>query len=118
MLSVTKLFTFEAAHDLPNYKGACHNCHGHSYLLQISVEGETQTEGECKGMIIDFSKIKEVVNEQIIKKYDHKYLNNFFVNPTAENMVMHFVTALFPALPGLCKIRLYETATSYCEWKR
>lgn len=38
-VSVTKCFGFEAAHHLPDYKGACNRLHGHSYKLQVTVSG-------------------------------------------------------------------------------
>ncbi|MBR6908475.1 6-carboxytetrahydropterin synthase, partial [bacterium] len=57
MLTVTKIFKFEAAHWLPFYDGACHNLHGHSYKLEVTVTGEVKENvknPQC-GMIIDFS---------------------------------------------------------------
>ena len=38
-LSITKIFTFEAAHALNGYDGLCANIHGHSYRLEVSVCG-------------------------------------------------------------------------------
>src|SRR6056297_1265762 len=37
---VTKEFTFEMAHALWNYDGACKNIHGHSYRLFVTIKGE------------------------------------------------------------------------------
>ena len=36
-LSITKIFTFEAAHALLGYDGLCANIHGHSYRLEVTV---------------------------------------------------------------------------------
>ena len=57
---VTKEFTFEMAHALWNYDGACKNIHGHSYHLFISIIGEPlQDEDNPKfGMVIDFKDLK------------------------------------------------------------
>ena len=56
MTTVTKLFEFEACHHLPHYDGACHNLHGHSYKLEVTVSGQvSKNENDPKcGMIIDF----------------------------------------------------------------
>ena len=37
---ITKRFTFEACHHLPNYNGKCANVHGHSYKLEVTVSAE------------------------------------------------------------------------------
>ena len=54
MLTVTKHFGFEACHHLPYYEGACHNVHGHSYKLDVTVGGQIIKDGPKQGMIIDF----------------------------------------------------------------
>ena len=62
-LSITKEFTFEAAHWLPDHQGSCNRPHGHSYILEIEVEGETRREGPAKGMVMDFGMLKKAVTE-------------------------------------------------------
>ena len=119
MISVTKNFRFEACHFLPSYVGACHNLHGHSYKLSVTVTGNVQKEGEKKGMIIDFKDLKRIVNEHIIGKYDHSYLNEHFENPTAEVMVEEFGRELHKHLQGkytLLSVKLWETEDSYAEY--
>ena len=39
-MRIGKLFKFEAAHRLPNHPGKCKNLHGHSYKLEVVVNGE------------------------------------------------------------------------------
>ena len=116
---VTKIFEFEASHHLPNYVGACHNLHGHSYKLEVTVGGSVQTEGEKSGMIIDFKDLKKIVNEVAVDKYDHSYLNDYFLNPTAEIMVKQIATDIISRLPRnvyLVSCKLWETDTSYAEY--
>ena len=56
--SVTKDFTFEAAHRLmKNYVGKCNNNHGHSWLIKLHVEA---TGLDNKGMVIDFQEMKQL----------------------------------------------------------
>jgi len=83
-LKVTKQFDFEAAHFLTKYHGKCERLHGHSYKLFVTVEGPLQE----NGMVIDFVILKKIVKERIIEKFDHQSLNDFFENPTAENVVV------------------------------
>lgn len=116
--SITKIFEFEAAHHLPNYNGACRNLHGHSYRLEITVAGEIDDE---TGMIMDFSILKNIVNNNIISQWDHQNLNDFFILPTAENMgewIVEVLSGLFPHLNvNLKKVRLWETSNSHYDWE-
>ena len=123
MLTVTKIFKFEAAHWLPYYDGACRKLHGHSYKLEVTVTGsqKTSTENPQCGMIIDFSILKSIVDEKIINKVDHSNLNDLFDNPTAENMVLEFADTIEKALPigiKLYSMKLWETDSSYAETLR
>lgn len=81
-LRLTKQFSFEMAHALPDYLGKCHNIHGHSYKLFVTVEGEPagttdetgihQQTGEASmGMVIDFHQLKTIVEEAIVDRFDH-----------------------------------------------
>ena len=121
MTTVTKIFKFEACHHLPHYEGACHNLHGHSYKLEVTVGGtvETSTDNPKCGMIVDFKDLKKIVNEVAVDKYDHSYLNDFFPNPTAEIMVKQIAVDIISRLPRnvyLVSCKLWETDTSYAEY--
>lgn len=63
MLRIMKRFRFEASHRLRFHEGACRNLHGHSYVLEVYVEGEEQTEGPAKGMVVDFKALKRAAGE-------------------------------------------------------
>lgn len=122
-IGITKEFKFEAAHYLPGYDGSCSVLHGHSYKLAVSVTGPIDAES---GMVLDFSKLKLVVNEEIIFVLDHTYLNDCKLadfpssNPTAENMVSWMGARLSPLFVGmgleLVMLRLWETDTSFATW--
>lgn len=122
-ITVVKEFTFDAAHQLPNHPGKCKNVHGHTYRMQIGIKGAVDPN---TGMVVDFAEAKELVNKIIIDKLDHCYLNEQlpYYSPTAENMVTWIVEKLFDlfaveweGLVRLCFVRLYETPTSYAEWR-
>ena len=121
MVTVTKKFEFEACHHLPFYKGACSRLHGHSYKLEVTGSGSVskdETDPKC-GMIMDFKDLKALVKEEVIDKYDHKDLNEFFDNPTAEIMVKQMAVDIMSKLPKgvfLVSCKLWETSTSYAEW--
>jgi len=140
-IRVTKEFKFEAAHALLGYDGLCKNIHGHSYILYVTVMGTPiEDENDTKlGMVYDFGDLKFIVNNEIVKKFDHSIILNKNANtasfegltemfsrkhytnyqPTCENMVIDFVNKIRKHLPNkisLYSVRLYETATSYAEW--
>ncbi len=98
-------FTFAAAHRLPRYEGPCFRMHGHNYRLLVVLEGEVDP---GTGMVADFGKVKEAVREHVLSRCDHRTLNDFLENPTAENIARWAFEALEPRLPGLAEVRLHE----------
>lgn len=136
-LRLTKKFSFEMAHALTDYHGLCRNIHGHTYHLDVTVENshplDTDRPIESDGLMIDFKKLKAIVQEQIIAPFDHalvlaerspfsiqgdpKVIRTPF-EPTTENLLLHFERLLRDALPQqvrLCSLRLGETDTSFAE---
>lgn len=129
---LTKKFAFEMAHALEGYDGKCANLHGHSYHMEVTVEG---TKLNADGMAIDFGTIKRIVQEQVVDRFDHalvlkegssllaagathKNLIAVPFNPTTENLLLHFAQLVEPHLPAdtrLHSIRLAETDTSVAE---
>lgn len=127
MISITKEFTFDAAHRLyqkelspeQNQKifGKCCKIHGHTYRLRITISGPIND----SGMIIHFSQLKAIVHELVIDRYDHTMLNEMVeyqnIPPTAEIMAGHIFTLLNKRLVSqqlsLCSVVLYETPTSW-----
>lgn len=81
---ISKSFSFEAAHKIPNHVGHCKNVHGHSYTGEVILSSLFLNE---MGMVMDYADLKKIIKEVILDKYDHSNLNLFFANPTAENMV-------------------------------
>lgn len=139
-IRLTKEFSFEMAHALANYDGACRNIHGHSYRLLVTVAGTPSDRHDDPklGMVMDFGDLKRIVCEKIINPFDHalvmqkddfaKRIGNYEgkliltdMQPTCENMISLFAELICPELPAdieLHHIRLHETATSYAEWYR
>jgi 6-pyruvoyltetrahydropterin/6-carboxytetrahydropterin synthase len=134
---ITKVFSFEMAHALDYHAGKCRNIHGHSYYLEVTLLGTPNVNNESdKGMVIDFSELKDVVNKEIVDQLDHALVlhkHSKYVSvgendhklvlvdyqPTCENMVIDFaqrIKALLPSKVDIYKLKLTETATSYAEW--
>jgi 6-pyruvoyltetrahydropterin/6-carboxytetrahydropterin synthase len=66
--TVTKDFTFEAAHRLlKNYSGKCTNNHGHSWVIKLHIEADKLDEQD---MVIDFMAMKEL-KKWIDENIDH-----------------------------------------------
>jgi len=85
------------------------------------VSGPLQDDGPDRGMIVDFKLLKQTVMSLIVNKMDHKNLNTMFDNPTAEIMVGWIAIELDKKTPEgitLSRVRLWETSSSYAEWRR
>lgn len=83
-VKISREFSFEAAHYIPNHKGACKTLHGHTYEGEVVVSSEDLDD---MGMVIDYGDLKVIIAESIEDKYDHSCLNDHFEQPTAEVMV-------------------------------
>ena len=114
---LTKDFTFEAAQTLPKapegYK--CRRMHGHSFKVEISVEG---TVDPATGWFYDHAEISAAM-KPLVQQLDHAYLNEIagLDNPTIENMAAWFWQRLQPLCPGLCEIVVHETPTARCVYR-
>lgn len=92
-MRVTKEVTFDCAHMLSGHNALCKNLHGHTYKLQVSIEGTQISTGSSADMIIDFKDLKEAIQAVVMDKFDHATLISG--NPyrgEAENALYNFVT--------------------------
>jgi 6-pyruvoyltetrahydropterin/6-carboxytetrahydropterin synthase len=117
-VQIRKQFAFEAAHVLPYHTGKCSRLHGHSYRLDVTVEGPLQFSGPARGMIVDFDDVARTVGATVIDALDHRHLNDTIENPTSENIVVWIWRRLAPQLPGLTELTLWETATACAVVRR
>lgn len=109
--SASRVFTFEAAHQLPWHQGKCRNLHGHSYRLEVTVTGAIGP----NGIVVDFADIKRVVEREVVDRFDHRYLNDLLDNPTAELLAAEIWKSVEAADLAVSRIRLWETADSFVE---
>lgn len=140
-IRLTKVFSYAMAHALDNYDGLCKNIHGHNYHLEVTVSGipVIDMSSPKKGMLIDFSDLKRIINHDIIEVLDHALMLNQDTNPelmallkksyervimvpfqpTTENMLCYLAETIKKILPSgvhLYSLKLKETENSYAEW--
>jgi 6-pyruvoyltetrahydropterin/6-carboxytetrahydropterin synthase len=104
-LSVVRRFSFEAAHVLTWHAGKCSRLHGHSYKLEVEVDGAL----DANGVVMDFADVDEVVAEAVLVPLDHQFLNEVIDNPTAERTILHIAQALSDRDLHWKRLRLWET---------
>jgi 6-pyruvoyltetrahydropterin/6-carboxytetrahydropterin synthase len=119
---VARIFQFDAAHRLPGHAGKCAGIHGHTYTLEVVAEGSLQEKAghSSDGMVVDFFTLDHLVEDLILEKVDHKYLNEVFdFRPTAENLAIKFLELLKTQGSrqdiDIISVKLWESPTSYCE---
>ena len=89
------------------------NGHGHTYGLEVTVEGEIDPE---TGYVMDFGRLKKAVEENVIRRVNRRHLNldvDFLsgVNPTAENIAVGIWRQLEKQVEParLVRVTLHET---------
>lgn len=132
MFQVTQEIEFCYGHRLLNYAGKCRHLHGHNGRAVIVLEGEALDD---RGMLVDFSDIKQSVRTWIDDELDHRMILNeadpavpFFQeqgeplfllpeNPTAETiarLIFNFTKEQgFP----VTEVSLWETPKSFATYR-
>jgi 6-pyruvoyltetrahydropterin/6-carboxytetrahydropterin synthase len=88
------------------------NFHGHNYVLELSVVGETDPE---TGYVIDLKKLQMLIQSCVIEKLDHKNLNLDVPElrgkvPTVENISMMIYEQMKPHFMDKdIQVALHET---------
>ncbi|MCB0740465.1 MAG: 6-carboxytetrahydropterin synthase, partial [Chitinophagaceae bacterium] len=98
---------------LPHY-------HGHNYELEVKIVGVPNPE---TGYVYDLKKLSDLVEDEILARFDHKNLNvdteEFkTLNPTAENIAIVIYHLLRKKIDNALdlQIRLYETPRNFVEY--
>jgi len=134
MIYLTRRERFSSAHrmfreewsDEENSRvyGKCSNpsWHGHNYTLFVTVKGELD---KSLGFVMNSTKLKEIIQEKIISKLDHKNMNletDFMAGrvATTENLAI----GIWNELEGCIKaegamlhcIKIEETENNFIEY--
>lgn len=129
---------FDAAHFLKGYDGKCSNIHGHRWKVVVSVGSETlQTEGNVRGMVVDFSELKSDV-KAMVDFFDHKLIieDNSLksgtlkalneeefaiislpIRPTAENFSKYFYDQMKEKGYQVVEVVVYETPKNCATYR-
>ena len=127
---ITRQVHFNSAHRLYNpdrslawnrkQYGPCHEVHGHNYVLEVTVAGETDP---VTGYVVDLGDLKRIMNAAVADVCDHRSLNDGVdflrgIIPSTENLVIAFWHRLAPRIKTgrLHCVRLYETPRNYAEF--
>lgn len=132
MFRVSREIKFCYGHRLLDYEGKCRYLHGHNGRAIIAIES---AQLDRLGMVMDFSKIKEVVTTWIDANLDHRMILHrddpilptlkamgepvyvVDVNPTAENIArLIFEYARSQGFP-VAKVKLWETDSCYATYQ-
>jgi len=115
-ITLTKTFQIEAAHRLPLLpKGhKCERMHGHSFRIEVRVEGECDPK---LGWLMDYADITAAF-QPIFDQLDHRCLNEVpgLENPTSEILAKWIWDYLKPALSMLSAVVVAETCTARAEY--
>ena len=106
--TITYEFEFQAAHQLHWHPGPCRSMHGHSYRCELTFGGELNE----YGIIVDFDEVGVFVNNVLMARLDHTYLNDVIDNPTAERIAAAIFEDVHQAGLPIVSVRLWETRTS------
>ncbi|MFH1079370.1 MAG: 6-carboxytetrahydropterin synthase QueD [Pseudomonadota bacterium] len=89
MYEVTIKNTFSAAHILKEIGGKCEDLHGHNFIVEATIRGESLNEED---LLIDFRDLKRWIND-ILEAFDHRYLNEIDIfkgmNPSSERIARY-----------------------------
>ncbi|MCH2596492.1 MAG: 6-carboxytetrahydropterin synthase [Pirellulales bacterium] len=131
MFRVTREIDFCYGHRLLNYKGNCRHLHGHNGLAVISVEADKL---DHRGMVLDFSDIKQAVSTWIDENLDHRMILNredpvvpilqdmgeplylLSQNPTAENIAKLIYEENRSQGVPIVEVRLWETPRCFASY--
>lgn len=139
---ITKEIEIDLGHRVTNHKSKCSSLHGHRYKIEVGVDDKiiTTTGSSDEGMVIDFGDLKQIMMDELDKKFDHgfilwegdpfslliqadpktKYTEVTFI-PTAENLAKYWYELIKPRLLErnikIKHLRVWETPTSTATYE-
>ena len=136
-LTIMRRIRFCAGHRLHRHGGKCEYFHGHNYIADFYVTGDTVDD---VGRVIDFAELKKLFKGWLDENWDHGFVLNksdenglaavkivepcrYYVlpyNPTSENMASYLLHEVCPKLLAgkgvtATKVVLWESDESFAE---
>jgi 6-pyruvoyltetrahydropterin/6-carboxytetrahydropterin synthase len=99
----------DCAHFLPAHP-KCGRLHGHTYKIEMTIEGETGSDG----MVLDFDQMKKDL-VSVLGRYDHQSLNDFLDYPSVENICELLASKLRPTFKFPFTLRVWEGEGKWAE---
>lgn len=108
---------FSAAHRIEDHSGECSNIHGHTYVIDVVVEGY-RLKG-ATNMLVDIGVLKKIL-KLVLEVYDHKYLNEVLGerNTTCKILALDIMRKFKEKLPPgdfKIRVRVAESPDSWIE---
>ena len=93
-------------------KGEKYPLHGHTYKIEVSVDGPVKD-----GIVFDFCDLRDRV-KKVLSKYHKKNLNELMENSTGENFAMLLHSDLKKLLPKHLKVfvKLWQGHNKWVEY--
>ena len=146
-MQITRRLEFDAGHRIPDHQSQCRHLHGHRYAIEVTLSGTVlHAPGNPEnGMVMDFSRIKELARQHVVDAWDHAFLAYrqdapvvaflgslpghktvlLDVVPTAENLARIAFSILDPVYQAsygnqlrLERVRIYETPNCWADAMR
>ena len=116
MFELKSQMYFSAAHHLLNYDGDCENQHGHNWLVEAYVTGDSL---DKSNILIDYKVLKKEL--KIVLDYlDHEDINELpefkGISPSSEIIAKFIYGKLREKIGILSKVSVWETPTSCASY--
>lgn len=113
MYALTVRDHFDAAHSLRGYDGECSRLHGHTWDVEVTVEGSGL---DAVGILYDFKRLKADLRT-VLDPFDHRCLDEVApfdtMNATAENLAREIherlATAMASAGVTVSEVAVWES---------
>ena len=107
---------FSAAHHLLNYDGECENQHGHNWMVEVYVRGETL---DKSNILVDYKVIKREL-KTVLDMLDHKDINELpefrGESPSSEMIAGFIYRQMKEKIVQVYKVSVWETQTSCASY--
>jgi 6-pyruvoyltetrahydropterin/6-carboxytetrahydropterin synthase len=104
---------FDAAHSLAGTFPRGHQCarlHGHRYAVTLTVSARV-----CGDILVDYHEMHDGLAE-ILKRYDHRLLNDVMKNPpTCENLALEIMREAKKKWGSVASVEVQEQTNTGCR---